>query len=126
MKGYKYLIPIHLSVILGCFLPFGNIWGPWVMGKLYPERKEFLRPHIANIVNFQIVWSIVFCLFMVVYWYYAITRMSQSENYRSELLAVFVVLAIAVNLIYPLINTLILVTTRQIRLFYPRTIRFLK
>lgn len=58
----SYLMYLHLSVLIGLILPLGNIILPFI---LWVNRKD-INEIGANLLNFQIVWSVFLGIIIVI------------------------------------------------------------
>ena len=115
-----YLIFLHLSVLVFCVIPFGNIILPLILW--LNKRDKIIDVNIqgTNILNFQIIWTILSNICIVTF---AILKIMHLENSNWFILA-FLVLYIA-NFIYPIVNA-ILINKGKKGKFYPEIIRFVK
>src|SRR5690554_1784631 len=115
-----YLIFLHLSVLVFCVIPFGNIILPAILW--LNKRDKIIDVHIqgGNILNFQIIWTILSNMAMVTF---AVFKIMHYPN-ANWFIAIFFVLYI-INFIYPIVNVL-LINKGKRRKLYPEVIRFVK
>jgi|SRR5690554_5155896 len=115
-----YLIFLHLSVLVFWVIPFGNIILPLILWLNKKDKIVDVNIQGTNILNFQIVWTILSNICIVTF---AILKIMHLENSNWFILA-FLVLYIA-NFIYPIVNA-ILINKGKTEKFYPEIIRFVK
>lgn len=121
----NYLIYIHLSVLLGLFIPTGNIIFPFMLWITKKEKITDLKETGANIINFQIIWTF-FAFFALIIG--AILKFQHisfgSFTSTSSPLFIWAVLYV-INILLPIIFAL-LIRNGSIRNFYPNPIKFIK
>ncbi|KOS07073.1 DNA-binding protein [Flavobacterium akiainvivens] len=115
-----YLVFLHLSVLGGVFIPFGNIILPLILWLNKRDRIKEVQLHGATILNFQIVWLVVINVLLVTYFLLKITKEAYANNYAYAAMAVY-----AINLIWPVVNA-IRVKKNPEKQLYPVLIRFVK
>ncbi len=115
-----YLVFLHLSVLVFCVIPFGNIILPAILW--FNKRDKIIDVHIqgANILNFQIIWTIVSNVAMVIF---VVLKIIHYPNANKFIIAFFVLYLI--NFIYPIVNAILINKGRR-RKLYPEVIRFVK
>ena len=74
-----FLTFFHLSVIAFIFIPIGNIILPLILWLTKKDKIIGLKEVGANLLNFQILWSIISCLVLLSYLYFKISHYPQSE-----------------------------------------------
>lgn len=124
-ENNNHLTLLHLSVLLGCVFPGGNIIGPLLVGSM-TDKSYLIKRQIANIVNFQILWFILLFGILIIFWYHQFERFSYGLGINSYPLKWIVGFAIVIVLIYPILVSLIIRFTKSRNLFYPNLIRFMK
>lgn len=55
----------HLSPLAGCVIPFAHLLAPFVFWLLKKDSEPQLRPHLEEVLNFQISISIYFAVCFV-------------------------------------------------------------
>ena len=120
IEDKSYLVYMHLSVLAGTVLPFGNIILPLILWLNKRDRIALVQQQGANILNFQIVWMIVTNMFFFTYVFLKIIHGSFYDG--------FVYIAIAlyfINFIYPIVNA-VKINRGVIKNFYPTLLKFIK
>ena len=119
----SFIIWLHLSVLLGYVLPLGNILLPLILWLTNKNRIAYVDKQGKNILNFQILYSIV--IFIIVF-LGALFEISHLETYFN-LVNVIMIAAVlgTLNFIYPLINA-VRISKGAVKNFYPTIIRFIK
>lgn len=74
-----FLTFFHLSVIAFIFIPIGNIILPLILWLTKKDKIIGLKEIGANLLNFQILWSLLSCLVLCIYIYLKISHYPQSE-----------------------------------------------
>ncbi len=115
-----YLIFLHLTVLVFWVIPFGNIILPLILWLNKRDKIVDVGIQGANILNFQIVWTI---LSNILIFAFAFFKIMQYPNANWFILAFFTFYLI--NSIYPIVNA-ILVKKGKTGKFYPEIIRFVK
>jgi|GEM_PF-169443 len=122
------LVKLHLSVLLGGLLiiPFGNVLIPYIYWVLNRKKNgSNFTNHARNILDFQILISILLTIYITVFWYIQIVNMSQNAIINFSFLRYYAIVAIIVVVIYPLIASFLLMKKKNGKvLFYPKTIHF--
>lgn len=93
----SYLIIFHLSVILFLVIPLGNIIIPLVLWMNQKNKIIGLKEVGANLLNFQILWSVV--TYMMIFTF-AIFKILHYEIYQMPFY-IWIVLCIF-NIIFPI------------------------
>lgn len=115
-----YLIFLHLSVLVFCVIPFGNIILPLILWLNKRDKIVDVNIQGTNILNFQIIWTVLSNLSLITFF---IFKIQHRENSDIFIYAFFVLYLI--NLIYPIVNA-ILIRKGKTGKFYPEIIRFVK
>lgn len=64
----KWPLWVHLSVLAGFVIPFGNIIGPLIIWLLKRQEIPAVEQHGREVLNFQISFAIYFCVaFVLIY-----------------------------------------------------------
>lgn len=74
----SFLTFFHLSVIAFIFIPIGNIILPLILWLTKKDKIIGLKEVGANLLNFQILWSIVSCSVLFLYILFKISHYPQS------------------------------------------------
>lgn len=115
-----YLIFLHLSVLVFCVIPFGNIILPMILWLNKRDKIVDVGIQGTNILNFQVLWSIFSNISIITFAILKIMHIRYS--YLPLILAIFLYL---MNSIYPIINAVLINKGRRGKL-YPKIIRFVK
>lgn len=123
IQDNSFIIWLHLSVLLGYVLPLGNILLPLILWLTNKNKIENVDKQGKNILNFQILYSIVISLIVFLGVLFEIIHLEIYFN----LVNVIMLAAIlgTLNFIYPIINA-IRISKGTISNFYPTIIRFIK
>ncbi len=116
----KYLIFLHLSVMTGIIIPLGNIILPAILWLNKRDRIVDVDVHGKSILNFQILFTILVNVFLVIAVYGRI-----SHEYRIPSFFYIYYLLILLALLYP-IFVASKINKGNNRKFYPNLIRFVK
>lgn len=122
VEDKSYLIFLHLSVLCGLFLPLGNIILPLILWLNKRDRIVSVAAQGSNILNFQILWTIVFYMVMFIF---AFTKIMHVEGISFLAIVAFLIFMYAINFIYPIVNA-ILVNKGRRGNFYPVLVRIIK
>ena len=123
LEDYTFLIWLHLSVMLGYVLPLGNIILPLILWLSNKNKIEHVNTQGKNILNFQIVYSIITYAFVFFAAFGKITHFKMILSF--EILLLIVALLGTIIFFYPIINA-IRISKGTIKNFYPTIIRFIK
>ena len=115
-----YLIFLHLSVLVFCVIPFGNIILPLILWLNKRDKIVDVNIQGTNILSFQIIGTVLSNLSFITFF---IFKIQHRENSDIFLYAFFILYLI--NLIYPIVNA-ILIRNGKTGKFYPEIIRFVK
>ncbi len=115
-----YLIFLHLTVLVFWVIPFGNIILPLILWLNKRDKIVDVNIQGTNILNFQIVWTIISNLMFFFYIYFKITHKGNPKIFIALFLVTYLI-----NLIYPIVNA-ILIRKGKTEKFYPEIIRFVK
>ncbi len=121
IEDKSYLIYMHLWVLTGVFIPFGNIILPLIFWLNKRDRITLVQQQGANILNFQILWTILTNAFFMGYVILKIVK-----GFDNFLWFVYVAIGLYIfNFIYPIIIA-IAVGKGNLRNYYPTIIRFIR
>jgi hypothetical protein len=128
MKNTNKIIILHLSVILGAFLPlpFGSFIVPyifWSINKKY-EGKEF-EIQARNLLNFQLLFNTIIILCLIVFWYQNILDIVRGGVMNFSKLKYFALFIILINMFYPIFVSLSIKLSGKLFKYYPKTIHIL-
>ena len=116
----NYLIVFHLSVLAFLFIPVGNIILPLILWMTKKDKIIRLKEVGANLLNFQIIWS-VFAYISIAF--YALFKILH-YGYHDILLSVVVILY-ALNIILPILSAFKIRQGNSQKL-YPKLIKIIK
>ncbi|WP_165733940.1 helix-turn-helix domain-containing protein [Polaribacter sp. 20A6] len=121
----NYLIYIHLSVLLGLFIPTGNIIFPFMLWITKKDKITSLKEIGANILNFQIIWTFFAFFALIIGAILKIQHISFGPfTSTSSPLFIWSILYF-INILLPIIFA-ILIRNGSTRKFYPNPIKFIK
>lgn len=117
MSKYQKNLLLHLTVLLGCILPFGSILGPL----FFKTSNPYLLNNRKFILRFQILWTILFLVMGVFIWLHQIQLLASGISIESFWLKMWVAAYLLFAFIYPIINMVIISSRKsQYLLCYPR------
>lgn len=121
IEDKSYLVYMHLSVLAGVVIPFGNIILPLIFWLNKRDRITLVLQQGANILNFQILWTILTNAFFMGYVILKIVK-----GFDNFLWFVYVAIALYIfNFIYPIVIA-VLIGKGRIRRYYPEIIRLVR
>lgn len=115
-----YLIFLHLSVLVFCVIPFGNIILPLILWLNKRDKIVDVNIQGVNILNFQILWSILSNISILTFAVFKIMHIGNAYLFLIAFSFFYLV-----NFIYPIVNA-ILIKKGKTEKFYPEIIRFVK
>ena len=118
IEDKSYLVYLHLSVITGIVIPFGNIILPLILWLNKRDRIHEVYKQGVNILNFQILWAIITNIVFFTYIFLKITKEQFYDQFAYAVIALYFL-----NIIYPIINALH-IKKGVIKNFYPKLIPF--
>lgn len=126
IEDRNYLMYMHLSVIVFPFIPFGNIILPLILWLNKRDRIVEVQKQGEDILNYQILWTIVANLFLIVYCILKLNHMFEIWPLKNKngLMYIFGFLCV-VNFIYPIIIA-VLINKGKIKNFYPVPFKIIK
>lgn len=124
METYRKFIWLHLSVLLRFIIPFGAILGPLLVS--YRKSDPQLKKSAANIINFQIIWYIFVLVLIIIFWFRQLPKLLNSEEFHADFLIGIAIGVLIVNVLYPIVVSVMIGVTKKVRLYYPTLIRFMK
>lgn len=116
----SYLVFFHLSVISFLAIPVGNIILPLILWLTKKDKVIGLSETGANVLNFQIAWTVLSFLAIVAYAFFKIMHYPGAV----ALFYVFVGLYI-LNIVFPVVAALRVKNGKQLKV-YPNLISFIK
>jgi len=119
-NNQSYLMIFHLSVLSFLVIPLGNIILPLILWMNKKDKIIGLHAIGANLLNFQIVWSILSFLSIIIY---AVIKIMHYGNYE-YFFYVFAGLYV-LNIVLPIIFA-VKVNKGKTNLSYPILIRLVK
>lgn len=124
------IIKLHLSVLLGTLLPipFGNLVLPYIYWKLECKKNSTNEFSIqaCNILNFQLLFNILFYTFMTILWYSFILKMQNNFTPNYIIMVYPTISLLCVTIVYPVIIALHLYVKKKNINYYPNIIRLFK
>jgi transcriptional regulator with XRE-family HTH domain len=121
IEDKSYLVYMHLSVLAGVVIPFGNIILPLIFWLNKRDRITLVQQQGANILNFQILWTILTNGFII--GFALLKIMKGFDNFMWFAYAAIGLYII--NFIYP-ITVAILINKGRVQKYYPEFIRFVR
>lgn len=115
-KDSSYLILLHLSVLSFLFVPVGNIILPLILWVNKKEKIEGLHTLGKNLLNFQISWTIINVVLMIV--------MITSPSYFDYILFVLLALLL-INITFPILFS-IRINKAKNNYLYPNLLRIIR
>ena len=129
----SFMIYFHLSVVLGCVLPLGNIILPLILWLTKKDKISSLKEQGINVINFQIWWSIIQVVAlstnMVIAFGNMVKNSSSTQGFSEEIatgLTYSLIAIFLVNVLYPLFISIRIYQTRKVKIFYPTIINFVR
>jgi len=116
----NYLVIFHLSVLVFIVIPTGNIILPLILWLTKKDKISNLDEIGKNLLNFQIVWSIISSLSIIVY---GLTKILHIYSFN-VLLFLFIILYV-INIALPIFFA---IKQRKgvLKYKYPNIIKFIK
>ncbi len=115
-----YLFFFHLSVLAFLAIPLGNIFLPLILWITKKDQIIGLKETGSNVLNFQILWSLLSSLSIMIYAYFKIIHFGSLKIFIYTFFALYVV-----NIILPVYFALQIKKGNQNRK-YPELIRFIR
>lgn len=116
----NYLVIFHLSVLLFLAIPVGNIIIPLILWMNKKDKIIKLKEIGANLLNFQIIWSIITSLSILLWAFFKI------RHYYYEPILLYVSIGLyALNIILPIIFA-IKTNNGKMDKLYPKLIQLIK
>lgn len=115
-----YIRYFHLSVLVFVIIPLGNIILPLILWLTKRDRIVNLNEQGINLINFQILWTLIACTFLMIFIFFKIN----SLGVYSEFLYLFLLMYL-INILYP-IYVFIMIGKGKLRRYYISLIRFVK
>ncbi len=120
VEDFKFLQFFHLSVLTGIVIPFGNVIVPLILWLTQRNKIIGLNEQGVDLVNFQILWSLLFNVSIIVF------AVMKIQHYGSNVIAVYIaVFLYLANIIYPIIVS-VSIGKKGLRKYYFSLIRFIK
>ncbi|WAC01757.1 helix-turn-helix domain-containing protein [Lacinutrix neustonica] len=116
----SYLIIFQLSVLLFLAIPMGNIILPFILWFNKKDKIIGLKEIGANLLNFQIVWSVLAFASITV------AAISKIQHYESPAFLLYIFFALyALNITLPIVFAL-KTNNGKTGAFYPNLIKFIR
>lgn len=120
----NYLVFFHLSVIVFLVIPLGNIILPLILWITKKEKIISLKEVGVNLLNFQIIWTFVTYIFLLIFVLLKITHFEVRIINPYSFIYIWIVLYV-VNIILPILFA-VKTSKGVIKNFYPNLIRLIK
>jgi len=117
IEDKSYLVYMHLSVLTGTVIPFGNIILPLIFWLNKRDRIALVQQQGANILNFQIVWTVITNMFFITYVVLKILKGSHFNEFMYTAIALYII-----NFICPIVIA-VLISKSRVRNYYPTLIK---
>ena len=92
-----YLTLFHLSVIVFVVFPIGNIILPLILWLTKKDKISGLNEIGANLINFQVLWTILFYAFMI----FGVLGKLMHNNFK--LFIYSIVILYLINIVFPIV-----------------------
>ena len=115
---------LHLNVLIGTILPipFGSLLLPYIYWRLRRNKEsDLFSLQACNILNFQILFCIIFYVGMFVLWYVFLRDMLRHTMPDYVWMICPVAILFCVNIVYPIF---IISRRNTEKKYYPTIIRF--
>lgn len=116
----NFLVVFHLSVLSCLVIPMGNIILPLILWMNKKDKIIGLQTIGANLLNFQILWSIASFLSIMLFAYFKIMHFNNYEYFFYVFTGLYVL-----NIILPIIFA-VKVNKGQTQIYYPKLIKFVR
>ena len=116
----KFIRFFHLSVLTFIIVPVGNIIIPLILWRKNRDRIEYLEEQGINLLNFQILWTLICNGFLLMFTIFRIQHWSNSMFF-------FYLAGVScmINILYP-ITISFLIGKGRMRNYYYSWIKFIK
>jgi len=122
----NYLMYLHLSVIVFPVIPFGNIILPLILWLNKRDKITQVQKQGANILNYQILWSVITNLFFISYVMVKIVHSYEWIPFKNPNILMYITIFLYVaNFIYPVI-IVVMINKGKVKNFYPVPFRIIK
>lgn len=125
----KKNIYLHLSVLVGIFLPlpFGNVILPYIYWKSEKNKAdEEFSIQACNLLNFQLTFSLICYICTTILWYIFIKNLQIGTTPKYSLLIYPLLAAFCVFFIYPIVISFHVRIGKIRKKYYPEVICFFK
>lgn len=118
------IIKLHLSVVLGILIPvpFGNVIIPYIYWRLHKDNGGQLSRQAYNILNFQLLASLVFYISITAIWLYFIQLLKGGKVPDYIIMGGPILFFFCISVIYPITIVIYITTQKKIKTFYPNII----
>lgn len=116
----KFIKFFHLSVLTFIILPVGNVILPLILWRKKRDKIVYLEEQGINLLNFQILWTLICNVFILFYSIFRIQHWSNSMFFL-YLTGIFYMM----NILYP-ITISFLIGKGRVRNYYYSGIKFIK
>lgn len=123
ISDLEFIKYFHLSALSFTFIPFGNIVIPMILWKLNKRRVSGLKDQALNLLNFQVMWSIIVAITYIVFMVVMLVMLPKIV-YPMLALA-FLIILIALNVVL-IIRAFAKLRKGEVKMFYYSPIHFFK
>ncbi|MCF7567008.1 helix-turn-helix domain-containing protein [Sabulilitoribacter arenilitoris] len=121
----SFLVYMHLSVIIGLVIPIGNIILPFILWVTNKEKIIGLKSIGVNLLNFQIVWTFITFLVLMVGAFFKIIHFEIGPFTGNLLIVTTYFVFIIPNIVLSIIFA-IMIRNGKIKNYYPNIIKFIR
>lgn len=116
----QYLVFFHLSALIFLVIPIGNIIIPMILWMTKKDKIIGLKKIGVNLLNFQICWSILFFITVIVF---TLLKINKQESFK-----VFSYLFISLYLLNIMLPIVFAIKSKngKTEILYPSIIKFIK
>ncbi len=116
----NFLVVFHLSVLIFLVIPIGNIILPLILWMNKKDKVIGLHNIGANLLNFQIVWTLISFLSIITFALFKIMHYGNYEYFFFVFVGLYVL-----NIVLPVIFA-VKANKGQTQTYYPKLINFVK
>ncbi|MGX1023055.1 helix-turn-helix domain-containing protein [Flavobacterium sp. CS20] len=118
--NHNFLVVFHLSVLSFLVIPMGNIILPLILWMNKKDKIIGLHTIGANLLNFQMVWTVVSFLSIITFALFKILHYGNYEYFFYVFAGLYVL-----NIVLPIIFA-VKANKGQTQIYYPKLIKFVK
>jgi len=121
VEDKNYLMFLHLSVLCFIVIPLGNIILPLILWLNKRDKILLVNTHGRNILNFQLVWAILFYISVFAFAFFKIMHWSLNNT----IAVTVVIIMYCINIVLPIIAA-VRINKGWVAEPYPMIARFIK